>query len=205
MARPTTAISAGCASGQSSPIGWGSSLEIDEQREWRVGAERRSPGERFEEHDADGVQVAGWARGLAGESFGCEVRGSPEHQPGRGLIRIFREFGDAEVGDLRLPVGSEQNVARLDVSMNDTELVGSGERGENLDHERACSRRVERPLGQLVGERVTGEPFHDDVGHAVVFADVIDRDDVGVGDPGRGACFACESASLPGLLGKVGT
>ncbi len=175
-----------------------------DERERGVAAERWSTGERFEEQHANRIDVGARRRDVARESFGREIRSGAEHHPHRGLAVFFGELRDPEVGDLRVRLLVEQDVGGLDVTMDDAEPMCGRQGRENLESEHACSRLGEPARRELGGQRATGQAFHDDERHAVVFADVVDRDDVGVVDSGRGARLALEALAQVGLLGEIG-
>ena len=91
---------------------------------------------------------------------------------------LFERDGQPEVADLRRAVGSEPDVARLEVAVDD--VVGVRVRQAAADR----LRDLQRPLdGQRQVEAIDGAAGHvlaDDVGLARLLADVVDRDDVRV-------------------------
>ena len=100
-------------------------------------------------------------------------------------------FGDRsrqpEVGDLdaaAVDVG-EQHVLRFDVAVDQAGLVGGTEGGQNrLEHVEGLPR-AERAVGaDQVAQRATANQLHRKEDMALIGALVIDRDDVGVAQPG---------------------
>ena len=97
------------------------------------------------------------------------IGGRPDHQTGRGELRVALERGDAEVGQLGRAVAGDHDVARLDVAMDDPGLVGrlqrAGDLGADLGHPPDRQRAVgPDQVGQ--GRRV--DQLHHDEGAAMV-------------------------------------
>src|SRR5581483_11818765 len=99
---------------------------------------------------------------------------------------------DAEVGDLHRAVVTHQDVAGLDVAVDDAGIVG------RLQRERDLADHVERPVDrqpalarQDARQRLAVDELHDEVGESVRLAVVVDVGDAGVrqrrGGPGLGA------------------
>ena len=93
-------------------------------------------------------------------------------------------LGQAEIGDLGHAIRGEQDVARLEVAVDDAGLVGqldgSGERRQQLGREPAGLRGT----GQAVVQAAAFEQLQGHVRQAVDFADVVNLKDVGVAEPG---------------------
>ena len=87
---------------------------------------RRLAGQHVEERRAQRPDVAGRARAGAGGDLGREVGRRPGDEAGLGEAGVGLGPGDAEVGELRLPVGGQQDVGRLDVAVGDAGAVGRG-------------------------------------------------------------------------------
>ena len=94
----------------------------------RLGLERRPAGQQLVEDGAQAVDVAGQAQvRLSGRrpargpcSWAC--RGSAPVRVWPGVA--VEPLGQAEVGDVRLVVGVEQDVGRLEVAVQDAVVVG---------------------------------------------------------------------------------
>src|SRR3989442_1113334 len=70
---------------------------------------------------------------------------------------------------------------------------------------RACSMARRPPGGGgVVGGGAAGELFHDQVRCPVVFAAVVDREDVGMRESGGGSGLGLEAAPDRRLLGEIG-
>src|SRR5690242_18251849 len=72
---------------------------------------------------AEGVLTPAGVAGPAARMFGCQVvRRGAQHPRSRRAAS-----GDAEDGDHRSSVSSDENVVGLEVAMNDADVVGGGE------------------------------------------------------------------------------
>ncbi len=160
-----------------------------------LAGERRAPGEHLVEHHTEGVDVAARVDGQALGLLGREVGGGAHDEAGlcHLLVRADRT-GDAEVGDLDLAVGGDEDVARLDVAVHDTVAMRIGERlGDPCSHGGRLQRR-QRSLGaDDRGERFPVDVFHDDEVGRLRLAPVEDRDDVGVAQVGGGLGLSAEA------------
>src|SRR5262249_47302662 len=86
------------------------------------------------------------------------------------------------------------DVLRLDVAMDDADLVGGGEPGADLlgDAEADRGRQDVARLDQLL-ERQTLDELHREVPQAAGLAQVVRPEDVGMGDPAREADLLLEA------------
>ena len=111
---------------------------------------------------------------------------------GRGAL------GEPEIHDLYRALAHAHEIRRLDVSVNDSTLVGEaqgfGSRGHQLDDGGHGEERLFPARGV---HRFTFDELHREVRHAVGFADVEDRHDARVEELSRRSRFAEKSfASL---------
>ncbi len=104
---------------------------------------------------------------------------------GGGRIRPDVEaLGDAEIGDLRVPVLLQEDVAGLDVAVQHPARVGGRQRVERLGHHEQDALGRQRPPGDdLVAQRGPGQALHHEIGRRVIFAEVQHGDDVGMDEP----------------------
>ena len=153
--------------------------------EWRLSDQH------LVEDQTQAVHVRRRGRGLAFDTLGSDVhRGGEELRRVRVLLRRAR---DAEVGDLRVVVRVEQDVRRLEVSVDDALPVRERETVRDLG---GLCHRIERrersaALDALL-ERPAGKVLHDDERQAIDLADVVHRDDARVGERGERARFLDE-------------
>ena len=117
-----------------------------------------------------------------------------------------QRLGDAEVGHHDPAPGAlEQDVVRLDVAMDDRERMGGAEGVGRLRHD--APRLVDRQLApppDPPGDRFAVHVAHDEVDQALAFADGMDGDDMGVGQPGGRLGLAGEPLADVLLKGELG-
>ena len=152
--------------------------------------------EQLEEDDAQAVDVAapvnGFALGLLRahvERTAQDGSGGGEFVVGGGLL------GDAEIGEKGGAVGAEEDVRRLDVPVHDAALVGVAERPPHLPDQVQGPLRI-HPGGFLDPclEITALHVLHGDPHHVVHGADVVDGDDVGMGQGRDDAALVEETA-----------
>ena len=162
-----------------------------------VAFDRALAGEQIVEDAAHGVDVGAGIERLVAELFGGDVE--DRAIDGRIAFEALHgglgdEAGEAEVEDFVLPGAAGQagahDVLRLEIAVDQAGLVGGHEGFE----------RLLGGLGELLaGERgaldddVEGfavDEFGDDVGAFFVHAEIMDGEDVGVLDGGKGHGFA---------------
>jgi hypothetical protein len=166
-----------------------------------------------EEHESDGVEVgSGRQVGVAAGLLGGHEEGRSDDASGRGevfALALVVVGGDAEVDDfgVRVSVGvaRQEDVAGLDVAVNDAARVGVGEAGEELLEDLADLGEGELLAAEHVGERDAFDELHGEV-ELPVFggAEVEDHGDVGVAKRGDRAAFTDEALTDPLVAGEVG-
>ena len=167
---------------------------------------RRRADDRRPQHAAEGVEVGGRGGRLAAQPFGGEVGeragdGAGGGQPGTAVL------GDAEVAEVDEHLGvdaAQQDVARLEVAVDDPGGVRVGERPGHLGRDLGGLRwRHRAVLGQGLAEVATGDVLGGDVEAAVVLAVVEDLDDVRGVEPGQDGGLAREAGAVVVLLGEL--
>ena len=93
----------------------------------RVSGEGSLTGQSLIGDDAQGVEVGSGSRTLAGGLFWSEVLGGAHDLPGLRQRCLVCDSGDAEVGDLDSEVRRHEDIAGLDVTVDDAHLVGGAE------------------------------------------------------------------------------
>ena len=156
----------------------------------RLAEERRSARQHFVEHDAKGKDIRARIHEQASRLLGRHVGHRAENLALQGLeragdIRAHRgvvrdELGQAEVQDLHQPVAPDHHVLGLDVAMDDAERVGGLEPSRRLDHEIDGESRRQRAGAHARAKRLAVDEFGRDEVPPIRFADVINRDDVGM-------------------------
>ena len=104
----------------------------------------------------------------------------------------------------RSPVGKE-DVAGLDVAVDDPALVGFHQAARHSRHDRESRLFVEPgPFRQQVAEALAGHEFQDHVRNAVVFVEFQQVDDVGVVGLGHEPGLLAEPPEDLGVVDSVG-
>ena len=166
MARSTSSISGAGRSGRAVPSDGGCLLDPLRGLEHGRRPVRVEAGERLPEQDADGPHVRLRARRLSLEALGRDVRERAGHVAGGrervGLVEERQAEVEEAHGDAVLVVG-QQHVRRLDVAVDDPELVRVREPFENLRTGLHRSTVVQPAGTQGVAERLAGDVLVRDV------------------------------------------
>jgi hypothetical protein len=165
----------------------------DADRPHVVAAERQRAGHQLVEHHAEAVEIGAPADLLAAPLLRAHVaRRADERAFARELGAGRERVRDAEVREETRPVGTPQDVLRLDVAMHDAVAMRVVERTGDLAHD---PQRGVRVLGDERGGRAGAARlvFHRHVRGARVLADVEDRDDVRMAQVRGDARFAQEA------------
>src|SRR5713226_603488 len=120
---------------------------------------------------------------LAFDLFGRHIQRRAEHRSGAryaGAVGLQR-LGDAKIRNINMVPGAEQDVLRFEVAVNHVNAVGRRERRRELPHdvEHALKRQAAF-LAQRLREVASIDIRHGDELHAVVFAKVVDAQNVGM-------------------------
>ena len=154
----------------------------------RRAGEGRLSGEHFVEHAAEAVQVAAPVEVLAPHGLlrthvrRCADRDAGLRQPLPGGRRD--RPGNPEIGHHSVP-RLEQDVLRLDVAVHHVVTVGKGERVGDFARDLQClvERQLLLPV-EPVAQRFALDEGHDEVDEAVGLARIVQRQDVGMMQPG---------------------
>ena len=167
----------------------------DRRGDRRVALEGRTPSEQLVEHDTDGVKIGRRGHRLPHNLLGGEVLRCADELAGAGQVgrEVAEAFGDPEVGQLHRPAGAEEDVARLDVAVDDPRGVGRAQRGQHGRGDGECLVDVERAvLGKPGGHRRAVDQLHHQVEIAVGLPGVEHCNGVGMGEARRRAGLADE-------------
>ena len=101
---------------------------------------------------------------------------------------------EAEVAQVDLVVGAEEDVRRLDVAVHEPGVMCGVQAVGDVGHDRGRLLRRERPGGgDPLAQVVAVDEPHGDVRAPIALAVVVDRNDVGVLDRRRGSRLAQEA------------
>ena len=172
------------------------------------GLERGPACEHLVKRGAQRPQVGARIHRLAIDLLGRHVAGCADRLPVRRQRLGFRPLalGGAEVGELGRPGSAvDQDVAGLDVAVDDPRRVGGAERQRDV----ACDPRgigdlEPTPVGQQALERPAVDPFHDDEGHPVRDVEVANADNVRVVQRRRRARILEEPVGILPIASHLG-
>ena len=167
-----------------------------------VAAERLGAREHLEQQQPRSVDVAPGVGDAALDLLGGEVgHRAQEHPRLRGGRGAGDRAGQPEVGDLDHAVLAQDDVLRLDVAVDQAGAVRGAQRLQHRVEDVQRGAGGQRALGlHDLTQRVPVDQLHGEEHAALVVALVVDRDDVGVAQPGGRARFAPEPAD-EGLVG----
>ncbi len=159
----------------------------------------KPPGERLPQrqqlvHDgADRKDVAAVVDDLSRDLLRGHVVERANQHPGHGHPGLG-DPGDAEIEDLYPAFFLDHDVGRLHVAVDDRHLVREAEAVAQLvEHLQLAGHWRLLLAADDLGERLAVDVLHRDERLSVLFADVEDRDDVGVSQAGDGSGFASEA------------
>ena len=157
--------------------------------------EGQAPRQHLIEHHARGVDVGARVDPVAPRLLGGDVVHRSERLLREGLPLVF-QARDAEVCDLHAPVAQHHDVLGLDVAVDDAAAVRVGECAHDLGDE--VHRLAPVHAAAALHILLEGDPvdqLHDDILRVTRGGDVIDRDDVRMGELGNGARLVAEAAA----------
>ena len=115
------------------------------------------------------------------------------------------EPGDAEIRQLDAPVGGQQQVARLDVAVNDAAIVGMAQRAAGFDADPRHFPPVERTAAaKLLFQAVAVDQLHRVEQLAFLLAEAEQADDVGVAQLAERFDLGLEAGAEPLFSGQRG-
>ena len=113
--------------------------------------------------------------------------------------------GQAEVEDLYAAIASEENVAGFDVAMDDSFGVSGG---EPFGYRCADFRRLapgQPAAAEAIAQRLASQEFSDNIADALMFADIVKYEDVGVRQRGYRFSFLLKADQGIAVAGEVRT
>ena len=133
-------------------------VEVREGHHQGLARERDMPGQALMRDHAERVQVGRGRRGRPGHPLRRQVGRGPDQHPGLGDRRFVGRVSDPEVGDLDQAVRPDQQVSRLDVTVDQPGPVGGGQPPGRLGDDVHHVLGRQRPVVQHPGQR---QPVHE--------------------------------------------
>ena len=168
--------------------------------------ERDAPGEALVQHQAERVQVGPTVELAAADLLRRQVLGRAHHHvvAREVLAGGVEPLGDAEVGQQHAAVRRDEDVAGLDVAVDEAGVVGGVEGGGDAraDVDRQLGAQPRLHVEQLAQALAVDQLHHDGLA-AAVLEHVVHGDDVGVGQAGDGDRLAAEPFGDDGVGGQA--
>ena len=156
-----------------------------------VAGERSRPGEQFEGHHAQRVDVTARPGGRTDDLFGGEIGGRAEDHAGGGDARLGDGPHQTEVDQLHFAVVGDQHVLRFEVAVHQAGPVGGAQPAEQrAEHGHDRVRRHRAAFSQQFPQGPALDEFHHQVGVRRVVVAVVHGDQPGVLE-------ACHRAGFP--------
>jgi hypothetical protein len=161
----------------------------------RICVEGARASDHFVENDAERKDVGAGVLWAAHDLFGAPISWGAEQAGVAGFTT--GDAGHAKVSELYATVGSDENVGRLDVAVNDAAFVRDVEGFRSVSDPGAGARKRQRALFENPIERNAIDKFHNEIRRlrGVFDAHVMERDDVGMGKLADDAGFAQEKVA----------
>ena len=144
------------------------------------------------ENNADGKNVGAMVLRVALDLLGREIGGCADQTGGAG--NLSGKAGDAKVAEFDLAIVGDKDVSGFYIAMDDAGFVGAAQgAGEVAGPNAGTGERYGTFFGQYGVESFTGNVFGNEIGGAVVIgAEIVDGDDVGMGEAAEDLSFAKE-------------
>ena len=124
--------------------------------------------------------------------------------PRLGQAHLLERFGQAEVGDEHTTLPIDHDVLRLQIAVDDTLLMRGGEALADLPEDFDHSRQRHLPFAaEHRGEIGAVAILHGEKLQAISVAEVVDAEDVFVGDPRGQLNLAAESFQSLRITGHI--
>ena len=171
---------------------------------WQIGGDKRlSPRQQQVQHGPHREDVGALVNRDATGLFWRHEVGSPDDVPAGGHVRAGQPR-DAEIQDLDATIRLQEQVAWLDVPVADSRRARHGQTVADFEHEADLLFDRQWPSLEPLGQRLPLQQLHDDEeASGLVFIDVVDGHDVGVGEPGAHLRLARESGADLGFTLEV--
>ncbi len=179
---------------------------LERDRDRRLAGERQRAGEHLIQHDADRVEVAALVEIVALRLLRRDVGDAAHHHPRlRHAERVLGDRArDPEVAELDDVVFGDQDVRRLDVAVHQPLAMRVGEAAGDLDRVVDGGQLRQHVLvAHQLAERRAVDELHHDVVRVVLAPEVVDVDDVRMGELRRRLRFVREALDEVVVLGVL--
>ncbi len=127
----------------------------------RLASKQRPAGQQCVHQRPKAVEIGSRIDGLPRRLLGGHVFGRAQDVAGAGQPRVAEQPCDAEVGKLHGAVGGQQQIARLDIAVDDAAVVGVAERAARLDADPRHLAPIETPAApQFLLQTVPIDQLH---------------------------------------------
>lgn len=137
---------------------------------------------------------------------GHVVDGAKDHagagQPG--AIAGSDQLGQTEIGDLHPAATVEQDVLGLDVAVDDAGVMGVLQRIAQLRYHRQGLARTQPAGAQHLAQRRAFDQLHHQIAPFAGPADIVDRHQIGMIEPGQGQGLAFEPSGERRIAAQLG-
>ncbi len=114
------------------------------------------------EDDAERIDVGGGSLGGARDLLGAGVGGGQHLLDGLRGAGVVEQFGDAEIEQLWLAAGIDQDIGGFEIAMNDEAAMGVGDAVADVEEKLEAAADVE--LGGVGVDGLSIDVFHDEEG-----------------------------------------
>ena len=177
---------------------------LDQAGQRAVGAEGRLPRQELIKNEAQRKDVGALVQVLRQRLLGRHIFHGADHGAGLGHAFAFQRLGQAKIHNQDAARLFAHDVLRLQITVDDAHIVCGGQRPAHLLDDNDCF--MGRKLGSLVedvGEILAIDILHGDELYAFCFAQVIDTNDVAVGDLGGEDELLLESVKNRAIASQV--
>src|ERR1039458_2301238 len=146
-----------------------------------VARKRQPPGKQQVENDARGPDIGPAVRLLAQESLRRNVVEGADDHARLCVTGVTFQPGNAKVDNLDVSIRLHHDVCRLDVPMDNSLLVRITQAEANLANNlQLLDKRKLASGAKQIFERISGDKLHGDVGEAILLAEFVHGDDIGM-------------------------
>jgi hypothetical protein len=170
----------------------------------RIAVERTAASNHFIQNNTERKEIRAVVDGLPLGLLGRHVARRTPRCTGVRHLRGTVECCQSKIEHFRLPAVGHQNVRRLDVAVNDTDIMSHSQCITDLPRKLQRSLYRQRVGCDQFGERTPLDALHDNEILAVGIFDGVDGDNIGVRQAGCGLSLAQQSGPRLGTMLQAG-